>query len=104
MTCGSLKVNETASHRKVQVLPLLEENGGGNDDEGGEHNVVHRSHDACVEQVKSLIQIVHLQRDANNHQDQERPCQPVTELVFFSCKKVVVLNTPILHNRLIKFF
>lgn len=51
LTCGSLKVNETASHRKVQVLPLLEENGGGDDDEGGEHNVVHWSHDACVEQV-----------------------------------------------------
>lgn len=61
-------------------LPFLEENGRCDDGQGGEHDVVYRSHNGDVENVQCLIQIVHLDSNAGCHSNEEEPSQWVQEL------------------------
>lgn len=65
----------------AQMPPFLEQNRGSDNHKGGEKDVIHRGHDAGVEQIERLVEVVHLHRNADGHNyDQESVTGPFAEL------------------------
>lgn len=74
---------------RTKTSPLSKQNRASNNHKTGEDDVVHRCNDVRVEEVKRLVQVVHLQENAKHHRDEEGIREPTVQVVRATTRRLL---------------